>query len=160
MFSGVVELPHGIEKIISSLIRFEIFYDVSFGLGQPLFALDSSYRIETTLPGLEDRKVSICARTFAVADREGCGQQVKTGVDSVDDNADLDAERERKRCFFDSYDKLIASLRIALADNAIWLATLPLNEALLKDWDVGFGPLDSGLGVQEIIAHGEKCPLL
>ena len=152
-----IQSVKGPKGVIPSLVRVERFDRGSFALGKPLFAFDALQWVDHGVEGIKDWKVRTVARFYAIACCQGSGEKIKTATERIDDGPDLGIERERKRLIV-GYRNILSSIRITLLDNGIGVTTLPFDEALLQQWDLGYGPIDGSLSVWEIVAHGLTCP--
>jgi hypothetical protein len=92
-------------------------------------------------------------RFYAVSCGEGGGEEIKSAASGIDDCASVANDERVDGALLMSYQNLISGVRIRLYDKFIWAASLPGKEALLQDWDLGYGPINRGLGVQKIAGH-------
>lgn len=159
MLSQNVELVQGIKMPVTSEVWLQRFDRRNFGLRKPLFAFDTflypthlALKVPRELPNGE---VGILARLHAVPARERCRKQVESAAHCIDDRADLsvDDRIEESEAIRDQQD-LARTLRIRLSDDRIWASADIGDDALFKNWDMGYGPVECGLGVYEIAAHG------
>ena len=89
----------------------------------------------------ENRKVCVGTRFFAIADSKSGGDHIEAAFNRVDDDSGFGVETEIGGSRPPHYHKIVSCLRIRLYSGFIWAAPLPGNEALLQDWDLGYGPI-------------------
>jgi hypothetical protein len=147
MLAFDIELMEGIENRVPSFVWSESFDRGSLSLGEPLFAFYSRERVDHILNAPEDWEVSMGARFYAVACGESGGQKIEAAPDGIDNRANFSLDHRIKRQFLASDEAFIARIRIWLDDKFIWAAPLPGQEALLQNWDLGYGPINSCVGV-------------
>ena len=147
MLSQNVELVQRVENRIASSIRLERFDRGDFNLGKPLFAFDACQGINHFLMGSEDWKVRRFTRFFAIATGESGGEQIESASDGVEDCPSLDIKTSVERLAWYRYDKFLRRVRIVLGDEFVLAFPVPSQESVLEGWDLGFGPIDSGLSV-------------
>jgi hypothetical protein len=150
VFSQNVELVKGPNGFIPSFVRIERFDRSSFVLGQPLFsfaAINPSYRVDHFIEGVEDWKVTPGIRFFAIACGDASRKKIKAATERVENSAHPRVEREWQGRLLNSYYDIAIRLRISLAGNEVGMAPLPLDQALLNEWDLGYGPINAGLSV-------------
>jgi hypothetical protein len=143
-----VQLVQGPDGFIPSLIRLQRFDRGSLALGKPLFAFNAinpGQGINHALSGIENRKMSFRIRFFAIALCQGGGKQIKTATERIETRAEPSIECERQRGLLNSYYNIAVRLRITLADDGIGESPLPFDQALLDQWDLGYGPLDASI---------------
>jgi hypothetical protein len=95
----------------------------------------------------EDWKVRFVTRFYAVSRGEGGGEEIKRAASGIDDRTSI-ADHERiDRALLMSYQDLVSGVRIWLDDKFVWAVPLPGKEALLQDWDLGYGPINRRLSI-------------
>ena len=156
MFSGHVQVMEGPQKIISSEIRLERYDDRSFRVDKPFFAFDTVLRVNKVEPGTTKGKVRIHAWSHAVACGDGTHQEIERAPESVDVTASGDIEFSREGGLLLNYCRFLSTVRINLFHKGYEIGGDPSVQLALESWDLGYGPIDGLLSVQEIIAHGTK----
>jgi hypothetical protein len=157
MLAHDVELVESPERRISSLVWLQRFKDATFSGGKPLYEFGT-----LIAPRAEDgfansnRKIRVFWLRYAEAIGKGRGENIETAADCVDVAADLDNERKGKRLFFDRYYHLMLGVRLKINHVGIDVSFQPGIDATLEGWEVGHGPINAGLGVQEISAHEQR----
>jgi len=144
VFSHTVEVIEGVQKFIPSTVRPECFDREAIGFAQPLFAfcaIDPVRHIVKAVDGTEYGEMSVAIRYYAVASGECRRQQIKRAANGIDDNADFDVEAQIGRARPADYNQILSRIRIRLYDDGVWAGPFPGYESLLKDWDLGFGPI-------------------
>ena len=141
-----VKMVEGPDGIISSSVRLERFDDRAFTLGKPLFAFNAFQRINHVLIGGEDRKMRVFARLYAIACGQSGGEKIERTAQRVDDSASPSIERARQRIEV-GYSQLAVGIRIRLEPEFIRVIVDPSAGGLLEEWDLGYGPIGSGLSV-------------
>lgn len=147
VLSEIVQAQYGEEVRIPSLVRFERFDSGDLGFREPLFIFDSFQVAQKVLPISMNWEVGFSVRYYAISVRERCRDHIKRTSASVDDRANISVDDGIEWNPFSRYKQLIAGIRIRLESERIWAFLLPGAEALLKDWDLGFGPIDGGISV-------------
>ena len=143
-----VEVMEEPQRLVPSVVRFERFDGGSLFVRKPLFSffvIDPQYWIDHGEFASEDWKMPIAIRSFAVALGEGARNEIEGASQRVNDRPDPSIERQGKRLFLNSYNQIIARLRVSLTHLAIGASLSPFVEGLLEQWDLGYGPVDSGL---------------
>jgi hypothetical protein len=144
----IVQRAEEMIPVLSSL-RVQRFDDSSFLGGERLY----EFVPFVSLPGEEDclaggdRKVSIVSKRLAVAVRQNARQDVEAASNGVEADASFDLECERERLFFRDYHHIIRNVSWLLSDSQVHIIAEPSIKLLLQKWEVGFGPIDRGLGV-------------
>ena len=146
MLTSNVEAMEGPKGCIPSLVWFEQFDRGALPRGKPLFAFDASDGIEKIVEGSVDWKVRVATRIGAVPRGQSRSEQVQTAPQRSDDCSDPRVEGEWKRLIVD-YRRVASAVRVRLYDDRIGIGALPIDEPLLQQWDLGFGPLQSCMGV-------------
>lgn len=151
MLEKMIELVEGPQGVIPSLVRAQRFDDRSFAIGQPMFAflaVQPPIRIRSADSCIEDGEVRIAARLYAIAARERRGEHIETGAEKMDHRTGAHVEHPGHGRFFDRDDEImIPRIRIALSAEGIWLTAYPSVECFVDNWDLGYGPIDGGVGV-------------
>jgi hypothetical protein len=141
-----IKLVEGPDGVIPSLVGFECFDRSSLPLGEPLFAFDACQRINHFLVGTKDWKMRVSARILTVARCQDGGKQIKAAAQGIDDGPHPGVEGEWKRHALVGYHRIAAALRIRLFDDVIRVF-VPLDESVLDEWDLGYGPVNGSLSV-------------
>jgi len=147
VLSQDIELVQGPQKRISSLVWPECFDRRLLALGKPLFAFNTLQGVDHVLLRSEDWKVRFLTRFYAVACGESGSEEIEGAADGIDDHAGVGANERINGAVLASYQQLVSGVRIWLYDEFVWARPLPGEEALLQDWDLGYGPIDGSLGV-------------
>jgi hypothetical protein len=139
-----VELVQRPQIRVASLVWLERFDRRSLAAGKPLFAFDTRDHV---LFGPKNWKVRLLTRFYAVSYCERSADEIKRAASGIDDRASI-ADHERiDRALLVSYQNFISGVRIRLHDKLVWAVPLPGKEALLQDWDLGYGSINRRLGV-------------
>jgi len=144
VFPHAVEVIEGVQKFIPSTIRPECFDREAVGFAEPLFAfcaIDPAGLIVKAVDGTEYGKMGFAIGYHAFASGERRRQQIKRTANGIDDDADFDIEAEVGSARPADYNQILSRIRIRLYDDGVWAGPLPGYESLLKDWDLGFGPI-------------------
>jgi len=153
-------LPHQVEVMkrpeirVASAIRFQRFYSVSHFIGEPLYEfvpLVGSCGERGVIPS--DREIRFVLPTCAVAPTQGSRENIESGSEAVEISADLDIEYERQRLLYERYHHIIRGLRWLIFDDHVNVVVHPSAQPDLEGIEVGYGPVDVGLGFEEIGAH-------
>src|SRR3984893_814408 len=147
MLTRDVEVVNGSEDRVPSFVRPERFDRGSFAVGKPLFAFQAMPRVEHRLFGSKKREMCFGNRFFAVANGKSYGEQIEATTDGVDDRTHPRTKLTRKWGYLIRDPEIVASLRVLLLDNAIWVSALPFEKCALKAWDLGYGPIDGSLSI-------------
>jgi hypothetical protein len=150
VLSHDINFVQGPNGCIPSLVRFERFDRGSFALGKPLFsffAVNSASRIDHVIEGVEDWKVSIGIRFFAIALSQAGGEQVQSASQRIERGAEPSVEGEGQRDFLDCHHDIANSIRITLSGDDVRITSLPFDQSLLDQWDLGYGPIDGSLSI-------------
>jgi hypothetical protein len=142
-----VQLVEGRNGAIPSLVRFECFDRSLFDLGKPLFTFDACSRINHRLVGAKNWKVRFSVRILAIACCERSGKQIEGTPERVEDRANPCVVDQWKLGALTSYNRIASVLRIRLFDNLIRMRFAPIEQGVLEEWDLGYGPLNGGLSV-------------
>jgi hypothetical protein len=142
-----VEVMQSEKTIIPSTVRFQIFDDASRAIREPLFAFRHVQWINKIVEGRINGKVAISTRFFSVAPREGGSEQIEAGTHRIDDRTDFCAEDKGQGRIDPKLDQLLSHLRVRLFDQGIRWTVDPGFEALLKTFEMGYGPVGSGISV-------------
>lgn len=147
-------LPHSVELMerpkrrVAAFIRFQLFKDATFALGEALYEFSPTiFSGEESGLGLDDREINLVRPRYAVAIRQRCGEHIKRASDGVQIHADFDIEGARERFFRDGGDNIVRGITLRLFDRECEVIVEPSVAPLLQGWESGFGPLDASLGV-------------
>lgn len=108
-------------------------------------------RIKHGLDRGEDREMRFAARFFAIAYSERRREKIETATKRIDDRSDPGIECARQGRPLICHHKIATSIRVLLLDNSIWISSLRCEEFNLKEWDLGYGPID------ELERLGDRC---
>jgi hypothetical protein len=148
VFPRQVECVKYEEKIVPAIVRLEIFNSQLIGNGQPLYLF---YRpVRGIIEGggiLPDGEVDIFWTDCAVASRKSHGKNVQTTPYAVYDDACLRVEQPWERLHVAEADNLLRGISIEISEQRIGLVIEPNVNALLKNWEIGYGPINSSFGV-------------
>lgn len=154
MFPCHIEAMNGVKHVIPTRVRFQTFYDRAIRRGEPLFAFRFVHRVNEVLVAGVKRKMVVGSWRYAVAPREGCGQQIKTGADAVDHGPDSRIQACGQSLVYLQLQQLLPHLRVRLFNEEIWGAVEPGLEGMLEGVEVGSGPVDGPIGIFEVGTHG------
>ena len=140
-----IEAVQAAEKVIPSAVRLQAFDDIEIDWTQPLFQFFSFRREGGVIGGKGE--MSITTRFLAAANGQCRSCNVKGKSDAIDDSSHMgvDGEWPASVCF--ELEQLLAGLGVHIFDQQICWSPLPSINGLLNDWDLGSGPIDSGIGV-------------
>jgi hypothetical protein len=159
VLSDNVQIVQGAKELIPiwSSVRFQRLDDTSFLGGQGLYEFVPFVSLprEEDCPAAGDRKVSIINKRLAVSVCERRRQNVETASNGIEINSCFDLETERERLFCRDYNYIVRNIRWQLSDIHIHVFAEPSIKPFLKEWEIGFGPIDRCLSVRQIIAHGQ-----
>jgi hypothetical protein len=148
VLSSDVELVECEQGIIPSRIRLQRFEDVS-GVGRE--GLYQFITFESPLGKLGgvggDRKIHFMPPKYRVALGNRHGEQVEATADTIDDSTRLGVEDGWKGLNITELNEVLSHLRVSLSDETIMFVVDPGFEPLFECWDMGYGPVDTGLGV-------------
>jgi len=148
MLACDVEAMEGPQPRIPSLIRFQAFNDATFAIGKPLYEFGPFIS-----PGekgdfaFSNGKIHITMPRYGEAVIEAGRQNIQTASDCADINTGFDRERERKRLFLDNYYELFLRCRIRMNRLYADVSFKPGVDARIEGWELGYGPVNGGLGV-------------
>jgi len=86
-------------------------------------------------------------RFFAIAHSRRRSEKIETATKRIDDRPDPGIESARQGRLLICHHEIAAAIRVMLLDNSIWISSLPCEEFDLKEWDLGYGPIDASLSV-------------
>ena len=148
MLAQDVQFMEGPKFVVPTLIRFQRFDDVSFGLGKPLYEFSSLVVSPAEREfARSNRKIRVFAVRVAVAICKGGGEEIEGTANGVDIDSHLNVERERERFFFNRYHQIVRGLRVRLFDLGAYIEMDPGAEAMLQRWELGYGPVNARLSV-------------
>lgn len=143
-----VELVERPERFVPSLIRFQRFDVRTFDLGERLYEFVAPVISSHERGGASgDRKVRVFVAHCAAARGERRGENIQAASDRVDISADLDVELARQRAFHERYHGIVSGWRWRIFDREIHVVCEPGIDPFLEGWELGYGPIDAGLGV-------------
>jgi len=149
MLSHNVEHMKGVKQLIPSLVRFQLFDDISFRCGERLYEFTPLVVSPGEFLGaVGNREVSVVNKRLAVAVSERRSENVETASDRVEVSASFDLESQRQRLFFNRHEGIVRGMKWLLSDGHVQVLIKPNIKALLEGWELGFGPTDRGLGVE------------
>lgn len=147
MFPRNVELVECEEKVIPSLVRLQIFDDSQIGSGQPLFSFSHVYWVEKLIDGRVNGKAGVTTSFFAIACGNGGAKEIKASADAVDGRPDSGIDGWRQSSVHLELEELLSHFRVRLFDKQIRGFIEPRFDHLLQNWELGFGPVNGGIGV-------------
>jgi hypothetical protein len=148
VFSNDVKVMEGENKPISSVVRFQAFDDASLSIRERLYEFGTLVTTcEEQFFTLRDREVCVINKVLAVTVSKNDRENVEAASNGVDVSASLHLERQRQRGFLDRYNEVVSGISWHLFDDHIHVVVEPATKPLLKDWELGFGPIDRGLCV-------------
>jgi hypothetical protein len=152
-------LPHYVEivesdehGVIPSTPRLQFFDDRLIGSGKPLYRFTSGVfacREIGAVPA--NGKVRIFGCHVAIALGQSVDEDIQAAPDGVDDEADFRIDDRRRQFYIAQANNLIAHLRIKLFGPAIGGILTPGYEPGLENAELGFGPLNARVSVQDSI---------
>jgi hypothetical protein len=148
MLSHNVEQMEGVKKFIPSIVRFQRFDDRAFPLGEPLYEFTPLVAVAGEDGStVDDGKISIVNKVLAVAVSERRSEDIEATSDSINVGAGLDLECQRQWRFLNSNDEIVRGIRWQLFDDHLNVFIEPSIKARFEGWELGYGPIDRGLGV-------------
>lgn len=149
VFPGQVEVMEGAKRIIPSRIWPQVFDDVLIDLGKPLYLFeDLALGIEKAGLGFPDGKIGTFGFLPAVACGQSTGQNVEATPDAVDDSPHFRVDHRVEGFDIRQAVEFLAGVRIGINSHGIGMALLPFDDPLYQRWELGYGPIDSGLSIQ------------
>lgn len=142
-----IELMDGVQHSIPAIVSFCAFDRGRLDGGYPIFAFEHVYGSEKLGSNGSNGEVGLAVGFFAIANQQRGHQEIKGGAGGVDDSSHVSINQRIKRDIGvsdEQFPRLIG--RIRLGNDFVWAAPLPYYQAVLQDWDLGFGPIYSGLG--------------
>ena len=147
MLSDDVEVVQGIKKRIPSFVRLQRFDGRDLSIGEPIFLFDVVQISGESALKLMNWEFSVSVRLYAVSLGEGSGDHIEGASVGIDDQSRFDIDERVERDFFSRHYELVRGIRIILEPEFIRVTTHPGKEALLQNWDLGYGPLDAGMSI-------------
>lgn len=148
VFPGEVQIVEGADKVIPSRVRGEVFDDALVDLGKPLYLFqDFAFGVHEIGFRLPNGEIGTLGFREAVTLGQSTSQQVKAATDAVDDGSGFCIDDRIERLDFREAVQLFAGLRIGISFHGVGRAPTPLNDAFLKHWELGYGPIDSSFSV-------------
>lgn len=159
MFPGEVQFVKDAEQItVPSRIWPQVFHETLVGRGKPLYVFEGpGLPVPEVVNALPYREMGASILGVAVACGERARKQVETASDAVDERARLGQEEWVEGLCLDEAVRLVAGLRVVIDDYGVWSCVLPRDSALSQGWELGFGPVDCSLSIDEIVVderHG------
>jgi hypothetical protein len=148
MLSHNVEQMEGVKQFIPSTVRFQRFDDRTFPLGERLYEFTPLVAVAGEDGStVDDGKISIVNKALAVAISERRSEDIEAASDSINVGAGLDLECQRQWRFLNSNDDIVRGIRWQLFDDHLNVFIEPSIKARFEGWELGYGPIDRGLGV-------------
>jgi hypothetical protein len=150
MLSDDIELMESEEFVIPSRVRLQRFDDSSFALSEPLFAFASMYSmdgIHEVIGVVPDWKVRVSGWRFAIAPGEGSAQQIEAAANAVEHNPDFCIDNWREGFHICKDENNSFSIGAKLFNDSIWFTCPEGLDSFLQRWQLGLGPIDSGISV-------------
>ena len=91
--------------------------------------------------------MGVVARSHAIALGQRSREEIKRASERVYYRSNVCVQDGWQRRFLERYPSLPASLRIQIDDSQIYVVLVPFQEPPFEDWDLGFAPIDGGLGI-------------
>jgi hypothetical protein len=143
MLPLLVQALERVEKVVSAVVRFCSFDCGSFSGSNPMFRFERRDALIEIDGAPTDGEVRSLVSYFAVLRDNNEHKQIEGGMDRIDDGSDIAIDKWVERLPKISDDQFpFRVARIKLGDDFIGVFPLPRSDALLQDWDLGFGPYD------------------
>jgi hypothetical protein len=147
VFPLYVEVVESEEQIIPSTVRLQSFDDFKVDVGQPLFSFCHVLWVGKRINGRIDGEMAIGTRRLSVPYGDGGCEQVKARSGTVDDCANISVGGGGKLPIDLKLKELLAHFRVRLFNEQIGVTLEPGFEFLFEGWELGSGPIDSGIRV-------------
>jgi len=147
MLSRNVQVVNGRKHIIPSIVRLEVFDDDLIGIRKPVYLFVSPVFLCRELPrAAADWKVDVFWRHCAISLGERDGEHIQAAPDAVDNGPDLSVDDQGHRLDISDANELLARLRIQVFQKRMRAFLTPSGHSPAKNWELGFGPINIGLG--------------
>lgn len=154
MLPGIVECVE-IEKVwVPSRPRLQIFDGLLVGSGEETYLFMSRMfpHPEVGFSPANGELRSFWIRE-AIACSESVSKKVQAAPQAVDDKTSLCVYDRWTPADVREFVELLSALRLHLLDQFVWATVVPRPEALFKNFELGVGPINARLNIQEIITH-------
>jgi len=150
-----VQVVQQVDRVVPSFVRSHVFDRGGFRFRKPVFRFvlfDGPQKIGGV--GC-NWKIRTAIDYHAVALDQSGEQQIETCAQRIDDGAHLGIENRIgwAKTVKDHQD-VAALIRVRLHDDVIWAAPQVGHESPFEAWDLGYGPVNSGLGIKKVVTHG------
>jgi len=142
MFAQNVELVKHEEKVIPSSVRLQLFEDLHFDKGKPLFTFSHVFWVPKRVDGRINGKMAFSTGRLAVPYCERGGQQIEAASNAIYDGADARIDSAGQSSIDFELKELLSHFRVRLFDNQIRGSLDPGFERLFDNWELGYGPID------------------
>jgi hypothetical protein len=152
VFPGQIKGMQGEEQVIPSRIRQQTFDDPLIASGDPLYLFESWIQLPTGR-GQEggmvfpDGKIGTFRIREAIARSQGARQQIQTTSDAVNYRPSLRVNDGIERLDITQAVNLFSGLTIGINSDGIGFVTHPAIDTFFQNWELGYGPVDCGIGV-------------
>lgn len=147
VFSTDIELMEEPQKVVPSLVRFERFYNPSFGIGESLYEFAPLDSLKCDGVGSNGEVHLVFSHLVAAKPfKEAVCQHIKGATNGVDIDSKFDVEPQGEVFSAEDCQNIVLNMRLRLFDTRVEVIFHPSVELLLKGWEIGYGPVNSGLG--------------
>lgn len=150
VFPGQVESMEGAKQVIPSRIRAAIFDDRAFiDIAKPLYLFeDMAFGLGKIAGCIGHRKVGTSGFWEPVSGGESTSKDIKAAPYAVYDNPCLGVNERIERFDIGQAVNLFSGLRIGIDARGVGVVSLPLDDPFDQNWELGYGPIDSGLSIE------------
>jgi hypothetical protein len=148
MFPRYVEIVQCKKVIIPPFVRLEVFDDSLIGSRKPLYLFYSLVSgISESGNVFPDGKINVFRSRCAIALGKCDRKNIQTAPDAMKDNASFGVDYGRDEFHIAEANNLLPGLRIQITKESVRGIIEPSVNLRLQDWEIGYGPIDSGLSV-------------
>jgi hypothetical protein len=136
------------QRFVRSTVRSYFFDRGDFSLSKQIFAFVGFQRVEKIGLPFVDGEMQIGIRFHATSSKERSEQDIQATPEGVYDRACLRIRDGIDRSqAVTNHQHVARAIRIRLHDDVIWAAPDEGFESLFERWDLGYGPVNRGLGI-------------
>jgi hypothetical protein len=134
--------------------RFQIFDDLPISLRQPLYLLAARVLAnKERVAGSAEGELTVLFARVTVPCGKPVYKKVETAAQAIDDCSCFGVDYRVWWDYVAKAKQLLSRLKIRLGDDAIGGDLIPGNQPPFEDVYLGYGPLDAGVSIEEIVPH-------